>query len=217
MGDWMLSIDKNYFKNINTEEKAYFLGFLFADGSITYNGHRNKNQNCYSLKWKSIDKEILVLFKKAIKSGHKIREVNDQSGFPSNKKKYEIQVSCSELCRDLMKLGVVERKFNKIRIPLSLNSKLIKHFIRGYFDGDGCRYLQNSNYLRAEFYSCSKRFLTDILKYYPQGKIKTRIKGRKNILYHLTYNGTKAEKLLKELYKFAHICLKRKDFRRLKY
>jgi len=210
-------MDKKYFKTINTEEKAYFLGFLFADGCVTYNGSRNKNHNCYSLKWKSIDKEILTLFKKAIKSEHKISEIKDNSGFPSSKKKYEIQVSCSELCKDLIKLGVVERKFNKIRMPLVLDFKLIKHFIRGYFDGDGCRYLQNSEYLRAEFYSCSKEFLNDILNFYPQGRMKVRIKGRKTPLYHLTYNGTKAEGLLNELYKEATICLERKDFRKMEY
>ena len=34
--------DEDYFKNINSEEKGYFLGFLYADGSITKKNRKQK-------------------------------------------------------------------------------------------------------------------------------------------------------------------------------
>ena len=40
------------------------------------------------------------------------------------------------MCTDLMKLDVVPRKSLIAEMP-NINKSLVRHFIRGYFDGDG--------------------------------------------------------------------------------
>ena len=49
----MIKINKNFFNKIDTEEKAYFLGFLYADG------YNNTDRNSVALSLKEDDKEIL--------------------------------------------------------------------------------------------------------------------------------------------------------------
>ena len=130
------SVDFSYFDIIDTEEKSYWLGFLFADGYI----RERKNGNSLELKLGIKDKSHLELFKKAIKSEHKIVEGH-------NKVKYKGGISISHLCSlsiysnklvESMKLqGIHSRKTYTIEKP-SVPKNLMRHFIRGFFDGDGC-------------------------------------------------------------------------------
>lgn len=41
-------------------------------------------------------------------------------------------------CEKLLEYGVYQNKSFKIRFPKFLDKKLIRHFVRGYLDGDGC-------------------------------------------------------------------------------
>lgn len=58
-----IPIDINFFKVIDTEEKAYFLGIMFSDGSVS------KNQFYLKLK----DEDVVLKFKNALKCGYPIR------------------------------------------------------------------------------------------------------------------------------------------------
>jgi intein-encoded DNA endonuclease-like protein len=49
-----------------------------------------------------------------------------------------VDICNKKLIAQLEKLGIVFRKTFKIRFPTYLDDCLVKHFIRGYFDGDGC-------------------------------------------------------------------------------
>ncbi len=42
------------------------------------------------------------------------------------------------MCNDLIGHGATIRKSLTLTFPTHLDEKLIKHFLRGYFDGDGC-------------------------------------------------------------------------------
>jgi len=131
------TVNDEYFENIDTEEKAYWLGFLFADGYIRDRNHGKSLEMKLGIK----DKNHLELFRKCIKSTHNITE-------SFNKVKYKDGYSISHLCwlaiysdklvESIKKQGVHSRKTFTIQPPLNVPKKLLRHFIRGYFDGDGC-------------------------------------------------------------------------------
>lgn len=116
-------LNKNFFSSIDSEEKAYFLGFLYADGSISHNS--------FKLTLHPKDKEVIDQFKKSINSNHKI--ILDRNFYPrfaiTNKKIYE----------DLIKLGCGHKKSLTLKFPNEnqVPPNLLNHFIRGFFDGDG--------------------------------------------------------------------------------
>lgn len=128
--------NENYFETITTENQAYWLGFLWGDGSI----HRNKNgEYCISLHLSIDDKSHLEKFKQEINSEHKITIAKSKWGF--NKNNIEPHYSCAfcihslKTYNDLLKYGLYNPKSKRI-LP-KLNPALMSHFIRGYFDADG--------------------------------------------------------------------------------
>lgn len=117
------TFDKTFFDKIDTEEKAYFLGFLYADGNV----HNNVMQICLQ----SRDEPILQKFKEYLKSTHKI--INDR-GYK------RFAITSTYFTEQLKDKGCMERKTFKITFPSNdiVPTHLIHHFMRGYFDGDGC-------------------------------------------------------------------------------
>lgn len=122
-------IDINYFKNIDSGEKSYWLGFICADGNI------NKNNNKMTLTSK--DLEVIEKFKKCVKSGHQISyyEYLDKR---TNKiyERYAIQVTTKPFTTNLINLGVTNKKTNSLNFP-NIKEKFYPNFIAGLFDGDG--------------------------------------------------------------------------------
>lgn len=119
---------KDYFHEINTEEKAYWLGFLYADGCVS------NDMKCTTVELSSIDEEHVRKFANAIHSEHKISFKGKNNEF------VRIAVSCKQMCIDLCNNGCVPNKSMVLQFPTSdiVPDDLIHHFIRGYFDGDGC-------------------------------------------------------------------------------
>jgi len=120
-------LDEHYFENIDTEEKAYFLGLILADGCIT-----KKNSLIISLQEE--DKHILDKFIFKLKYGGKLRKI-----IPKNKNhkiQYSLSIGSKKIARDLMNLGIVPNKSLIVEFP-NINNELLPHFIRGNFDGDG--------------------------------------------------------------------------------
>lgn len=119
--------DVLYFQNIDTEAKAYYLGYLMADGNVSvYNG-----QYCLKLVCKIEDREVIDGFLSSIQSQNKTYI------YTSNNKQYiRVSLSSVQAVKDLIKLGVTPRKSGFECIP-NIQPNLIRHFIRGFFDGDG--------------------------------------------------------------------------------
>lgn len=120
--------DENYFEKIDSEEKAYFLGFIFSDGSVIYN--TKKSLYKVSLKLHTKDKHILESFIKSIKGEMKIWE-------HGQREMGEVNLSGKKITNDLIKLGVTPKKSFTLQYP-NIEENLERHFLRGYFDGDGC-------------------------------------------------------------------------------
>jgi DNA-binding transcriptional regulator WhiA len=128
-------VNHNYFDVIDTEEKAYWLGFLFADGYI----RERKSGNSLEIKLSIKDRHHLEKFRNSIGSNHNIVD-----GF--NRVKYKDGVSSShmstlaiyskQLVESIKNQGIHSRKTFTIEKP-NIDNDLTHHFIRGYFDGDG--------------------------------------------------------------------------------
>jgi len=122
-----LNFNDSFFENIDSEEKAYFLGFLITDGCV----RKRKDKNSYEIKLKLHKKDTAILekFKKVLGFDGPVKFYKDGTASLSliSKKMYD----------DLGKLGVVERKTFICYIP-EIDTQFNRHLLRGIFDGDGC-------------------------------------------------------------------------------
>jgi intein-encoded DNA endonuclease-like protein len=124
---------EGYFDVIDCERKAYFLGWLMADANISiYNGQ-------YSLKIhiQEADKDMVYEFLNEIGSTNKVSIHLQKS--PVSKKilaSCYVSLTSRHMCESLIKLGVVPQKSGKETIP-DIDENLLRHFVRGFFDGDG--------------------------------------------------------------------------------
>ena len=120
-----LPVEHSFFENINTEEKAYWLGFILGDGNVY--------KNRIYIELQRDDIEHLKKFKKHIKSHHKISlwERQDRETYSC-----AIQLNSKKMVADLLKLGITERKSLTV-IPPVLREDLQRHFWRGVVDADG--------------------------------------------------------------------------------
>lgn len=159
--------DEFYFNKIDTPEKAYWLGFLYADGCVHATGSEISLQ--------LIDKEHCEKLKMALGAvNHKITTVHDKR-FENAKTLYGFSIRDKQLHGDLIKWGCVPQKTDKISKIPNIPRDLVSHFIRGYFDGDGSlHYLQGTNNFRIAFLG-TKDFLADIQK-----EIQTNVSISKN-------------------------------------
>lgn len=120
-----------YFENIDCAEKAYWLGFLYADGYISKSGEIRINLM-------KDDERHLYKFLSAIGA---INNTIKYSKKVTKEKTYE-QAYCNlrdvQMVKDLANKGCVNNKSLILKFPYDkLTSNLYSHFIRGYIDGDG--------------------------------------------------------------------------------
>lgn len=135
---------------VTTEAQAYTLGFLMADG---YNTGAQ-----VGLKVKTSDLETLKRMKNCF---------SDEIKLQSNSQYYSFVISSTVICNNLRKLGIIEHKSYREKSLPNLNSDLIRHFIRGYFDGDGTVFVCNStNPKLLKCYICSST--SNILRQFQQ-------------------------------------------------
>lgn len=120
-----ISVNDSYFHSINTPEKSYWLGFLYADGSV------KDKYNTVSIQLQKEDENHLCKFSEDIDSGYKIQDIRTDTSH-----KCGIDVISEEMVSDLMEHGCVPNKTHKDTLPELEEGQKIP-FIRGYFDGDG--------------------------------------------------------------------------------
>lgn len=143
---------------------AYVLGYFAADGPMYKNSGRSKYFN-----FVSTDYELLKKVKKILQSKHRI--VIKKKATDRWKTSYWLQIGSKEIYNDLLKFGFRPKKDMRLGFPRVPN-KYLRHFVRGYFDGDGCitcgwyrrKARGNKKYFcfHAEFTCSSKRFLNDL-------------------------------------------------------
>ena len=200
-------VNEKFFDNIDNEIKAYWLGFLYADGSL--------NENQFQICLKIDDKSHLEKFKDAIQSDNSVKEITKK-----NHKKHIaalFRLSSKYFCNSLIENGCVKNKTFIVKFP-NIASNLERHFIRGVFDGDGTIGIMNKKYgyKKWTIYSASKEFCNKISSILNAAQIKTKFYTRKYKDGRLPgYNAEvhrkdEFKKLYEYLYKDASIFLERK-------
>lgn len=192
-------VNENYFDVIDSEEKAYWLGFLFADGYI----RERKSGNSLELKLSVKDRDHLLLFRDCIESNHLIVEAQ-------NKVKYKNGISISDmahlaiysskLVESIKNQGVHSRKTFTIETP-KIQKTMIRHFIRGYFDGDGSFTFVKNKKNATNIACASENFRSFLinelnnnnidLKYYGGIKLYIQNKIDNNKFYNYIYDESK--------------------------
>lgn len=120
-----ISLNENYFEKIDSNDKAYFLGFILTDGNISL------NENIIRLSLSSKDEEILNVFKE--KTGNTNKICIREDGRHSER---TFQLRSKKWKDDLAKYGVIPRKTFISEMPI-LSTDMMSHLIRGMIDGDG--------------------------------------------------------------------------------
>lgn len=127
------SLNTHFFDTIHSEEQAYWLGFLWADGSWSKTAPRCSGPNRLNLSQKLSEVNHLQLFLNTLEADYPIRQLNNGYGSGSA---MTVNINSRPLCISLERLGFA-RKDQRIHIP-PIPPSLLHHFVRGYFDGDGC-------------------------------------------------------------------------------
>lgn len=201
--------DINTFKDINSEEKAYWLGFLYADGYISL------NDNTIELSLQGLDIEHLYKFKSFIKTTN-LPTLNISKKY----NRCRISISNKQLKDDLITLGCPPQKSLILKFPEFIDNNFIIPFIRGYFDGDGSLTYQYTNRKKdkskvtistsivgtLEFITKLKEILQ---KFDIEGSIYIDRKKYTNT-YNLYFSKNNSVKLVNLLYTNASIFLNRK-------
>lgn len=122
-------LNENFFRVIDNEQKAYILGLLYADGYI---GNEKFNNIVLSLK----DKELVEEVAKCLEYDGDIRRTK-KGGFENSKENYVLNFSSITMADHLRRLGLHPNKSLKLGELPEINRDFLRHFVRGYFDGDG--------------------------------------------------------------------------------
>lgn len=169
-----------------TPKMAYLLGLLYTDGNISY--HQGKNKIYKRFSFSQTDKQFF----------YKVCDLFSFSGktYQDSKSLCNTMMICNtEMVNDLEKIGLHPRKSFTIEFPQNIPDDCLSHFIRGIFDGDGCK-----TPCKVTIVSASYNFLksiSDIL--YNSYNIKNKIYSYK---YHTLTIGKKSE--IKKFHDFIY-------------
>lgn len=141
------NLNENFFETIDTEEKAYWLGFIAADGYISEKNKKYLQILLHRNEYKHIEK-----FLNSIESNQKVR---------IEEKYCRVLINRKKMVQDLIKLGIVQNK-SKLKLWPNIGPLLIKHYIRGYFDGDGSFIVDKKNSIRFQIVGVNIETLKEI-------------------------------------------------------
>ena len=169
----------NYFENIDTPNKTYYLGWALTDGNVS--------NTQYRIRLQKEDIDILEKFSKDINSNYPIYDRN-------NYQNKELVLSHKKVVDDLYKLGCYPNKTFTIEFP-NIEEKYYWDFIKGLFDGDGC-YICTDKTHKIGFISASEKLinkLSNILKEF--GINQTPYKSNEHNYYRLEISSKKGMKI----------------------
>lgn len=154
------NLKEDFFDEIDTEEKAYFLGLLISDGNVF--SDETGRQASISITLDSNDEYILNTFRKVLGANTSI--AHDSRGCS------QIAVRSNKMAKALAKYGVVPRKSYITYLPLNIPKEMLSHLIRGIFDGDGSiqAHQHGTRFLHAFSFCGSHKLMQDIVNYFQE-------------------------------------------------
>lgn len=192
----------DFFKNIDSNEKAYFYGLILADGTVFGNTLR--------LNLVEKDRKVVDIFKNTVITDNKIKVINYNSKNKNHQNQISLSITNKEFVDNLKNLGVVENKSKLLGDFYLPRNKLFLSFLRGYFDGDGCISLdkKSATNVKGIFNLVgTKKFLLvikeELIKILPEDKITItpRFKDRPDTGNQLVVTGNyKIIRLMRQIY-----------------
>ena len=202
-----LKFNECKFDNIDTEEKAYWLGFLYADGNIA------KDTNNVELGLSYNDFEHLQKFNVFMEHEKNIINISNVTFNNKVYKRCRWIVNNKHLHDTLNTLGCIPAKSLILKFPninIFRDMSLIRHFIRGYVDGDGCLSYNNKEHTICELQILgTEDFLTELQEYIPK-KLLYKIHSTGSKAKALSIRGQNAFNVIDYLYSNSTIYLQRK-------
>lgn len=197
-------LNETIFDTIDTEEKAYWLGFLYADGNISSEGFR-------------LEINLSITDLNHMKKLATFLNLTNDIRLSANGEICRISARSKHLWEQLNIKGCTPCKSLTLKFPnaaIFSNSQLIYDFIRGYCDGDGCLtvYKKNNSVVTELNFVGTENFLLEVEK---KLNIKGYIRNKSsmkyiNRAYSLKYSGVAARRVARLLYEKASIYLDRK-------
>lgn len=131
--------NENFFHDMETETvtaqyQYYILGLLLADGT------NSLTHQTVTLSLQERDKDILEKIATVIDLHNDLQYINVQKYHPDMNcsNQYRMSLFSKALSEDLANLGMVPNKTVYLTFPEHIPETELPHFIRGFFDGDGC-------------------------------------------------------------------------------
>lgn len=207
--------NKDFFENIDDDEKAYWLGFIMADGCISVDNDTNSCE--LSIKLSARDANHLKKFNKSINGNVPVEIFEDLCNL-NNKtyKQCQIRLYSEKMVHDLLQYGVVPNKSLIKQFPLNVPHKFMWDYIRGYYDGNGgiVGSKDVDKYAACYIYTGSRDFADGLKIFLNNNGIKTSaiFKPRENDnCWKIAINGMKnVDIFLHTIYDNANIYLDRK-------
>ncbi len=206
------SLNENYFDEIDTSNKAYILGFLYADG------YNNRINNTVVLSLFKQDREILEQINQEVGSNKPLFEsnyINKDDGVERHM--LILAMASKHMCESLEKWGLTQNKTFTITFPDFLKEDLIPHFVRGYFDGDGCACIsRRKDNGKLDFQSTimsSIGFCEGLIEYLKKQDINFHIdipKGQEKNRVVRSHSKKENKKFMDLIYKDADLYMERK-------
>lgn len=210
-------LNEHYFDRIDTPNKAYILGFFYADGCNFI------NKSTISMSLEETDKEILEKIRLELGSEKELEFIEQSKRKDKNtdyhyKDMWRLLLFSSYMCQSLNDLGMIPNKSLKLEFPEWLDKKLYSHFIRGYFDGDGslcCHYTKEGKFQPLLTITSTNSFCKKCLEILREnvgiGGGIYDASSKNGITKVLSVSGNKQlKKLLEWLYEDAELYMKRK-------
>jgi intein-encoded DNA endonuclease-like protein len=202
-------INEAFLDDMNKESAAYFLGLMFADGNVDKKNH--------SVKLGLVESDISIL----LKLSEYIQPTKPLSILKQSKGHLNLRaliINSKKFKNKLISLGCIPNKTYSLAWPnYNFNLNGIRHFLRGYFDGDGCFYVGKNNngkiYFNVTGYkdiiNSIKKYLIENLSINCSIRVASKT-GCQDILSLNIYGARQVELLGDFIYKDSSIFLGRK-------
>jgi len=195
-----------FFQTIDTEEKAYYLGLLAADGCVRSN---SKDGNKLFLIMK--DKEPVYHLKNLLGCEAKVVKRNYKKWVSPM---YCLNIGDKDLVEDLTGHGITQNKTKTLNFPSHLCIGMVRHFIRGYMDGDGDVCLVNEPYrklLTVSFYGTDD-LVNGCIKHLDENVgLKSKGTFQQGAITRFKRSCLQAQNILEYLYKDSSVFFGRKN------
>lgn len=222
------NFDIHFFDEIDTEEKAYWLGFVWCDGYMSERVRNGKvTERPLKISLARHDEELLDKAKISFKSNHEIKRYDISSGFDGDFKESRLTLNNMYFGKVLIeKYGMIPHRTNTDKLLSSIPNHLERHFLRGVLDAEGSivnYYLQNGSNVGGLKSTIAISTYSGIIEWIQNHLIQFKLKENKVSTYKrhgegsdgncvtLQYAGVLQNlKILEHIYKDSNIYLERK-------